>query len=145
MCAKHLVNSAAPQTQFEFICVSGTNIRGDASTRKRVRSRAQADYRRRQNPAPKPALYQDFDVSGWLRVVSKESAIASKPSPKAMSETKSKITSRQRSSVSPVPFANGQTKPFALMDPAQLKRVQSLWAHCKCRYLCFPMFLGLEN
>lgn len=139
------VNSGAPRTQFEFICVSGTNIRGDASTRKRVRSRAQADYRRRQNPSPKPALYQDFDVAEWLRAVSKESTIASKPSSKAMTETKRKISLSQRSSVSHVPFANGQSKPFALMDPAQLRRVQALWAHCKYRYFCLSLSLSREN
>ena len=132
-CQNNIVNSDMPRTQFEFICVSGTNIRGDAATRKRVRSRAQADYRRRQNPAPKPTLHQEFDVAEWVRVVSQENAITSKPSSNATAKTISKIPSSPRGSASHVPFASDQSNPFALMAPAQLKRARLLWAHCKCR------------
>ncbi|KAL7917854.1 hypothetical protein ACQKWADRAFT_305755 [Trichoderma austrokoningii] len=66
--------SPGSRQQFEFISVSGTNIRGNAETRRRVRSRAQADYRRRNPPPPRNALTVDLDVGSWLQSLSSEAA-----------------------------------------------------------------------
>ncbi|KAL6787438.1 hypothetical protein V8C43DRAFT_276626 [Trichoderma afarasin] len=61
--------------RFEFITVSGTNIRGDTETRRRVRSRAQADYRRRNPPPPRNALTVDLDVGSWLQALSRDATL----------------------------------------------------------------------
>ncbi|KAH8805206.1 hypothetical protein F5884DRAFT_859815 [Xylogone sp. PMI_703] len=49
----------------EFILVSGSNISGDAETRKRVRSHVQADYRQR-NPKPKKNNKIELEVRPLL-------------------------------------------------------------------------------
>ncbi|EGR46297.1 uncharacterized protein TRIREDRAFT_110323, partial [Trichoderma reesei QM6a] len=68
-------NTGGNRPQFEFITVSGTNIRGDSETRRRVRSRAQADYRRRNPPPPRNAITIDLDVGSWLQTLSRDAAL----------------------------------------------------------------------
>lgn len=59
-------DSSAGQNNFQFITVSATNLRGDAATRRRVRSHAQADYRRRNPPPPPRPLTVELDATPLL-------------------------------------------------------------------------------
>ncbi|KAJ6780148.1 hypothetical protein PWT90_01964 [Aphanocladium album] len=115
---------------FEFISVSGTNIKGDAATRKRVRSKAQADYRQKNAPAPKPALKDKFDVGEWLQVVSHDaSGIKSRQCAYSRSQTPPSTSSEGAISRSPSPFERSGSDVFQLMSPAERKRAQMLWQH----------------
>jgi hypothetical protein len=54
------------QNNFQFITVSARNLRGDAETRRRVRSHAQAEYRRRNPPPPPRLMTVELDVTPLL-------------------------------------------------------------------------------
>lgn len=121
----------AKSQPFEFISVSGTNVKGDAATRKRVRSRAQADYRRKNPPPPKP-LKASFDIGEWMQVVSRD-AQSVRPNLYAqriaqMCETPSSDGTVSRS---PSPFERSGSDVFQLMTPIERKRAQMLWQHRK--------------
>ncbi|RDW58468.1 hypothetical protein BP5796_12398 [Coleophoma crateriformis] len=55
-------SSMSSQRNFEFITVSGSQLKGDPETQKRVRSHAQTDYRRK-NPYPRRQISVQLDTS----------------------------------------------------------------------------------
>ncbi|KAH0496028.1 hypothetical protein TgHK011_009546 [Trichoderma gracile] len=119
--------------QFEFIRVSGTNIRGDSETRRRVRSRAQADYRRRNPPPPRNALTIDLDVESWLQSLSRDAALSPDrfaPLPVALQPTSQAVVQSQ-TSVAEYDISDGRDGAgiFLLIPRDQRPRARQLWNH----------------
>ncbi|TFB00597.1 hypothetical protein CCMA1212_007554 [Trichoderma ghanense] len=117
--------------QFEFITVSGTNIRGDSETRRRVRSRAQADYRRRNPPPPRNALVTDLDVGSWLQALSRDAAL--RPEQYAPLPVASTSQVSETIQVNPAEYdiMDGRDGAgiFLLIPPDQRPRARQLWNH----------------
>ncbi|KAL7947636.1 hypothetical protein V8C42DRAFT_318341 [Trichoderma barbatum] len=124
----------SPRQQFEFIAVSGTNLRGDTDTRRRVRSQAQADYRRRNPPPPRNALTIDLDVGLWLQAVSHDDA-ALRPQGDPMSLRSRPMLSQANEvmPINPVGFDSIDRRDgaaiFLLVSPEQRPRARELWNH----------------
>lgn len=116
---------------FEFVPVSGTNIRGDAATRRRVRSRAQADYRRKNPPAPKTALNDHFDVGQWLRVLSHDTSVIGPTELRAPRAAAQRSASSNSTIARLSPFEQKGSDVFQLLSTAERNRAQILWQHCK--------------
>ncbi|OAA55125.1 hypothetical protein ISF_08046 [Cordyceps fumosorosea ARSEF 2679] len=114
---------------FEFISVSGKNIKGDAVTRKRVRSRAQADYRRKNPPPPRLALTHELDVGEWLQVVSRDAKKVGSGQLISQRAGRQRPTCDGVASPRPPPFDHGGADIFQLMGPEERKRAQVLWQH----------------
>lgn len=117
--------------------MSGTNIRGNAETRRRVRSRAQADYRRRNPPPPRNALTIDLDVGSWLQVLSREAAprlphqgLESSGVQQLVPQT-SEMMHISTNELGPTSAENCASF-FALVPADQRPRVRQLWNHCSC-------------
>lgn len=117
--------------RFEFITVSGTNIRGDTETRRRVRSRAQADYRRRNPPPPRNALTVDLDVGSWLQALSRDAALRpqlGEPAPLDLQQVNETIQ------INPAgqDLIGGREGAgiFLLVPSDQRPRARQLWNHC---------------
>ncbi|KAL6872179.1 hypothetical protein J3F83DRAFT_638975 [Trichoderma novae-zelandiae] len=123
----------ANRPQFEFITVSGTNIRGDSETRRRVRSRAQADYRRRNPPPPRNALTIDLDVGSWLQALSRDAA--PRPEHHAHLPVALRSTSQASETIEMSPTEHDLTDGrdgagiFLLIPPDQRSRARQLWNH----------------
>jgi hypothetical protein len=114
--------------------VSGTNLRGNAETRRRVRSRAQADYRRRNPPPPRNALTVDLDVGSWLQSLSSETAIG--PPHEALESSEMQVVPQANEMIQmdinefgPV-GAENSANIFALVPADQRPRARQLWNHC---------------
>ncbi|PON24486.1 hypothetical protein TGAM01_v206818 [Trichoderma gamsii] len=123
---------SAGRPQFEFISVSGTNIRGNAETRRRVRSRAQADYRRRNPPPPRNALTVDLDVGSWLQALSDEVAPRSphealEPGMQPVLQS-SEMIHMDTNEFNPI-SAENSANIFALVPADQRPRARQLWNH----------------
>lgn len=127
-------NSSSSRPQFEFITVSGTNIRGDAETRRRVRSRAQADYRRRNPPPPRNALTIDLDVGSWLQTLPRGPAPGlgfrpSMPLRLHSSSQTNELIPMNTAVLDPLDRRDG-VDVFTLIPPDQRRRARQLWNHC---------------
>ncbi|KAL6872457.1 hypothetical protein HDV57DRAFT_505239 [Trichoderma longibrachiatum] len=126
-------NGGNHRPRFEFITVSGTNIRGDSETRRRVRSRAQADYRRRNPPPPRNALTVDLDVASWLQTLSRDAALRSDqyaPLPVALQPTPQAGESLQKSPAEyDLTAGRHGASVFSLIPQDQRPRARQLWNH----------------
>ncbi|KAH8128136.1 hypothetical protein LI328DRAFT_164264 [Trichoderma asperelloides] len=126
-------SAGAGRQQFEFISVSGTNIRGNAETRRRVRSRAQADYRRRNPPPPRNALTVDLDVGSWLQALSREAA--TRPPHQALESAGMQpvLQSTEMMQINTNEFgpisADNSASIFELVPADQRPRARQLWNH----------------
>lgn len=124
----------AGRPSFEFISVSGTNIRGSAETRRRVRSRAQADYRRRNPPPPRNALTVDLDVGSWLQALSGETAPRPPLERLEPSEMQPVLQTSEIMQMDTHEFdhigAENSANIFALVPADQRPRARQLWNHC---------------
>lgn len=129
---------SASRQQFEFISVSGTNIRGNAETRRRVRSRAQADYRRRNPPPPRNALTVDLDVGSWLQALSphqEPESLGMQP-PLQTGE----ITQINTTEYDPI-SADNSANIFSLVPADQRPRARQLWNHRSYFPTCPSFFI----
>ncbi|KAK4073217.1 transcriptional regulator family: Fungal Specific TF [Trichoderma aggressivum f. europaeum] len=120
--------------QFEFITVSGTNIRGDTETRRRVRSRAQADYRRRNPPPPRNALTVDLDVGSWLQALSRDATLRpqhGEPVPLDLQSASSQANEVMRLNPAGQDLIGGREGAgiFLLVPSDQRPRARELWNH----------------
>lgn len=127
-------NRDTHRPQFEFITVSGTNIGGDTETRRRVRSRAQADYRRRNPPPPRNALTVDLDVGSWLQALSRDAALRPQhggPVPLGLRPTLQVNETMQMNptGIDPIGGRDG-AGIFLLVPQDQRPRARQLWNHC---------------
>lgn len=127
--------------QFEFITVSGTNIRGDTETRRRVRSRAQADYRRRNPPPPRNALTVDLDVGSWLQALSRDATLRpqhGEPVPLDLQSASSQANEMMQLNPAGNNLIGGREGAgiFLLVPSDQRPRARELWNHCS--YNAFP-------
>lgn len=118
-----------PPQPFEFITVSGKNIKGDAVTRKRVRSRAQADYRRRNPPAPKAPLQLDLDVREWLQALSHDAAKQQSRN-KNIANKNLSVCTHGVTSQAPSPFERSGSGVFQILSRPERQRAEALWNHC---------------
>lgn len=118
--------------------MSGQNIRGNAETRRRVRSRAQADYRRRNPPPPRNALTVDLDVGSWLQALSNEVAprspheglepLGMQPVVQPVVQT-GEMMQMDTNDFGPT-SAENSVNIFALVPADQRPRARQLWNHC---------------
>jgi hypothetical protein len=100
----------SPQPNFEFISVSGNNLRGDRVTRRRVRSHAQADYRRRNPPPPQQARTVELDVTPLL-----DGSLPSATRPPGL------LT----------PLDASWSDPFGTFPVDRSHKSRELWSHCE--------------
>jgi hypothetical protein len=145
-CAEQQASSQS-RHQFQFISVSGTHLRGDEDTRRRVRSHAQADYRRRVKrstlpalPAPLPSIAPATDLSAF--------AATWRPSDPSLHSSNNGYSSGlgafDTSSV-PESLALAPTSPrealredvYGLLPGNRLRRSQLLWDHCTVFFFFF--------
>ncbi|KAH8649322.1 hypothetical protein BX600DRAFT_474933 [Xylariales sp. PMI_506] len=102
--------------RLEFIAVSGDALRGNAHTRRRVRSHAQSDYRRRNPPAPpppRPSLTFELDTTS-LEICSQQNRARTCS---ASNEARSRLVSQEIVRTS---SAIAQTGLMARQDAIQL-------------------------
>ncbi|UKZ81556.1 hypothetical protein TrVFT333_009328 [Trichoderma virens FT-333] len=127
-------NRDSNRPQFEFITVSGTNLRGDTETRRRVRSRAQADYRRRNPPPPRNALTVDLDVGSWLQALSRDAALRPQrgdPIPLGLRFASPQANEMMQINLEGLRPIDGREGAgiFLLVPPDQRPRARELWNH----------------
>ncbi|KAL7934760.1 hypothetical protein V8C35DRAFT_301779 [Trichoderma chlorosporum] len=125
-------NSRRPQ--FEFITVSGANLRGDTETRRRVRSRAQADYRRRNPPPPRNALTIDLDVGSWLQALSRDAVLGPRQGasvPLDLRSAPSQANEMMQLTPAGPDLMEGREGAgiFSLVPADQRPRARELWSH----------------
>jgi hypothetical protein len=121
-----------PRTDFEFIPVVGNNLRGDQTTRRRVRSHAQADYRRRNAPAPRRPLHVELDLAPLLSLPQQHTQqLPATEEPAATSEPSNQNDIIQSASIRPLSVRDvGRTDVFGLLPENQRRRARLLWDHC---------------
>lgn len=103
--------SSATGRRFEFINASGPGLHGDAETRRRVRSHAQADYRR-QVQHPQRHRYIEIDISPLL-----DGSLRSRAPVAVLTPGPASILNASRSD------------PFAAFDVPDNQRARLLWDH----------------
>lgn len=101
---------------FEFVTVSGTQPRGDAGSRRQIRSHAQADYNRRH-----PRARRQRDVELDISSLTADLAVAPWPHEE-----------RQVFMPGPTSFLGAsRADPFATFNIGDSPRSRQLWDHGK--------------
>ncbi|PYI35699.1 hypothetical protein BP00DRAFT_442487 [Aspergillus indologenus CBS 114.80] len=111
---------------FEFIAVAGDNVAGDAITRRRVRSHAMVDYRRRTaKPKRKETTSIEVDTSSSLQG-SVLSPLGSSPS---LQEKQQSCTDGSVA-VAPLPMLDAsRSDPFGTFPIDRDRQTRRLWDH----------------
>ncbi|RDW57455.1 hypothetical protein BP6252_13793 [Coleophoma cylindrospora] len=105
--------SVSSQRNFEFITVSGPQLKADPETQKRVRSHAQTDYRRR-NPYPRHQISVQLDT-----------ALLERPT-----QTSSLCGSEHLMTPGPITLLDAsRSDPFSTFNIDRSSRSRRLWDH----------------